>query len=99
MGIRVAPAGSLPAKRAGQGAVIAAKASCKARRRPGSSAEDKAEKFRNPAGLGFVRLAQPLGFARLRGDLKFPDGPAATGPRLNGRWEFYPISVALTISI
>jgi hypothetical protein len=31
--------------------------------------------------------------------LKFSDGPAAAGPKLDERWEFYPISAEMTTAI
>ena len=48
---------------------------------------------------GFVRSAQPLWVRSDARRLEFPDGPPATGPMLDGRWEFYPISAAVTTSI
>ena len=58
--------------------------------------------------LGFVRLhgSRRVGSVGAAGwvpsvarRLRFSDGPAATGPRLDGRWEFCPIYAVLTTAI
>jgi hypothetical protein len=48
---------------------------------------------------GFIRSTQRLWVRSDARRLEFPDGPPATGPMLDGRWEFYPISAAVTTSI
>ena len=53
--------------------------------------------FTRHVGFGSVGAAAWVRSVARR--LEFSDGPAATGPRLNGRWEFYPISAALTTAI
>jgi hypothetical protein len=105
MGIRVAPGGSAP-REAGGGrggdrgeSVMQGLASGRDR------ARKKVEKFRNlrvsssfgfTRRAGFVRLAQPLGFVRLRGD---SNSRRTSGRPKARRWEFYPISAALTTTI
>jgi hypothetical protein len=104
VGIPVAPAGSAT-REAGRGrGGDRGEASCTARQRPGSSAQDKVVQFRNPAGLGFVRSAQALGFVgfvrsaqrlkfvRLRGDLSSPTTlpRSAGGSTGDGNYNRFP---------
>jgi hypothetical protein len=60
---------------------------------------ERARAIRHDGGLvcGHVIRVKPSNPVARRG--KFCDGPAATGPKLNGRWEFYPISAGLITAI
>jgi hypothetical protein len=46
-----------------------------------------------------LRVSGSFGFQLPLGSFGFRDAPGATAPRLDARWEFYPISADVTTAI